>query len=132
MRPARLLPALALVGCSTELIGPEDPRFDDACVLYVEEDQPAEISRWMLEHCETVLVLVVTFEGAVLAAERVSTAGWEEAVDELLERVRNDRELEVLNDTLELEPEETTDFEREVLYQARARRRGPMPVERTH
>lgn len=58
--------ALALVGCreSAFLLGPEDPSFEEECTLYVGEGETATITRWQLEHCEAILVVVVKFPGA--------------------------------------------------------------------
>jgi hypothetical protein len=59
MRSLALL--LALAACTTDFLGPDDPAFDDACTLYVGEGEPAEITRWQIEHCEHVRVVVVRF-----------------------------------------------------------------------
>lgn len=66
MRPLRffsnlLALALLLCACSTDFVSPEDPR----CTIYTAEDEPAEITRWQIEHCERVRVFVVVFDGTV-------------------------------------------------------------------
>ncbi len=125
MRPARLLPALALVGCSPDLIAPEDPSFEDLCTLYLTEGEQASISRWQLENCETIAIFVVRF--GALAKELHPISAWDSVVEELLERVRHDRKLEEVEEAFELEPEEVDDVERAVLAIGLKSRRGPMP-----
>ena len=48
---------MALAGCSTSLVAPEDER----CTIYVGVGETAEITRWQIEHCERVRVVVVEF-----------------------------------------------------------------------
>lgn len=71
MRSLALL--LALAAC-TDPIGPEDPRHEELCTIYVGVGERAEITRWMLEHCETVSVWVVKFDGSM---ERFEVRPWE-------------------------------------------------------
>ena len=52
---------LMLVGCSTDFVAPED----DRCTLYVAEGEPAHITRWQIDNCEAVRVIVVRFDGTV-------------------------------------------------------------------
>lgn len=59
----RLALLLALVAC-TDPIGPEDPRHEELCTIYVGVGERAEITRWMIEHCESVSVIVVKFGGS--------------------------------------------------------------------
>lgn len=61
VRRVAVVALLLLVGCSTELVAPEDPR----CTIYVAEGEPAEITRWMIDHCEKVRVFVVRFDETV-------------------------------------------------------------------
>ena len=50
-----LLTALLLTGCSTDLVAPEDER----CTVYVVDIGEAyEITRWQMENCEAIRVLV--------------------------------------------------------------------------
>lgn len=60
MRRLMLAALVAAAGC-TELIAPDDPRYDDMCVIYVAEDQGAEISKEMFDRCETLEIMVVRF-----------------------------------------------------------------------
>jgi hypothetical protein len=62
MRRLLLLAAVALVACSTDFVAPEDER----CTIYVGVGEPAEINRWQIDHCESVRVFVVRFDGSVL------------------------------------------------------------------
>lgn len=63
IRAAFLLLLLALAACSTDFVSPEDER----CTIYVHEDDDAyEINRWQIDHCESVRVIVVRFDGTVL------------------------------------------------------------------
>jgi hypothetical protein len=59
MRSLALL--LALAACTSDFVGPDDPTFDELCTLYVGEGESAEITRWQIEHCETVRIVVVRF-----------------------------------------------------------------------
>ncbi len=59
----RLLAAatIALAGCSSQLIVPEDPRYEELCVIYVGEAQGAEITREVFDQCQTIEIMVVRF-----------------------------------------------------------------------
>ena len=60
MKRLLLAAVVALVGC-TELIAPEDPRYEELCVIYVAENASAEIPKEVLDRCESVEIVVVKF-----------------------------------------------------------------------
>jgi hypothetical protein len=60
MRSALAL--LVLAACSTDFVAPEDER----CTLYVAEGEAADITRWQIEHCASVRVIVVKLGGTAL------------------------------------------------------------------
>ena len=51
---------LATASC-TELIAPEDPLYEDVCVIYVAENERAEVSKSVFERCVSVSIVVVKF-----------------------------------------------------------------------
>lgn len=53
-----------LTSCSSDLLGPEDPAYDEVCVLYVAPSTSVEITRGMFDRCETVQLWVVEFTDA--------------------------------------------------------------------
>lgn len=61
--------ALLLAACSTDFVAPEDER----CTLYTTPDEPAEITRWMIEHCESVRVIVLVPAASASHSPRVTT-----------------------------------------------------------
>lgn len=54
----RVLFALLLAACSSDFVAPEDER----CTLYVAEGEVARITRWQIDNCASVRVVVVKFE----------------------------------------------------------------------
>lgn len=133
MRPRSLVPALALVGACNgpELIGPEDPEFGELCTIYVFEVFGGEITREQMERCESILIIIVRFDGSEDRYE-VPVATWDSIVSDLIDRVRHDEHMEDLERALDLEPDEVDDFERSVLANCYQSRKGPLPTERVH
>ena len=48
------------VGC-TDLIAPEDPQYEEMCVVYVAENQSAEIPKEVFDRCVSVSIVVVKY-----------------------------------------------------------------------
>lgn len=55
MRVALWLLLLAPLACSTDFVAPED----DRCTIVTAPGETVEITRWMIEHCESVRVVVL-------------------------------------------------------------------------
>ncbi len=58
----RLLALLLLMGCSSELIGPEHADYQDLCTLYVWEDGWVDITRDQIEGCYSIRLMVMKWE----------------------------------------------------------------------
>lgn len=54
-----LLAALFLIGGCTDLIGPEDPRYEELCVIYVAENASANVPKEAWDRCLSVQIVVV-------------------------------------------------------------------------
>ena len=61
MRRWLLAGLFLLCGCGADLIAPEDPGYEDLCVVYVGEAQGAEITRAAFDKCQTIEIVVVRF-----------------------------------------------------------------------
>lgn len=56
-----LVAALVTTAGCTDLIAPEDALYEDVCVIYVAEDERAEIPKDVFDRCASVSIVVVKF-----------------------------------------------------------------------
>lgn len=56
-----LFAALVMTAGCTDLIAPEDPLYEEMCVVYVAENQNAEIPKEVFDRCVSVSIVIVKY-----------------------------------------------------------------------
>lgn len=59
-----VLALLLALGACTDFIGPDDPDYEELCTIYAAEGEVVEITKWQLDNCERIRVVVVHFPDA--------------------------------------------------------------------